>query len=104
MGPAGQGTPHVIDTEQGSGAARCWRGQNSPTARLPAVTSSHDDLLVLAHRLSHLAGPIVDGKDDGGGNGEAAGLDHDQTPVEATVVRPKAWTSTSYLRRTRRTS
>ena len=35
VGPAGQGTPHVIDTEQGSGAARCWRGQSSPTANSP---------------------------------------------------------------------
>ena len=68
------------------------------------MTSPLDLLLDLARRLVYLAGPIVATRDDGGGNGGAAGLDHGKTPVEATVVRPKARTSTSYLRRTRRTS
>ena len=90
MGPVGQRTPHVSETEQGSGAARCWCGQSSPTASLPAVTSSRRDLRDLAHLLSHLAGPIIDGKDDGGGNGGAARRDDGETSVKATVAPTSA--------------
>ena len=85
--------PTVIDSKQSSGAARCWRGQSSPTARLPAVRSSRHDLRDLAHLLSHLAGPIVDGKDDGGGNGGAARRDDGETSVKATVTQTQARTS-----------
>ena len=46
------------------------------TASSPAVTSSPDFLLDLAYLMSHLAGPIVDSRDDGGGYGGAAGLDY----------------------------
>ena len=49
------------------------------------MTSSLCDLLDLANLLSHLAGPIADSRDDGGGNGGAAGLDHGGTLVEATA-------------------
>ena len=79
--------PHVTEMEQSNGAGMTWELRSSPTARLPAVRSSRRALSDLAHLLSHLAGPIVDGKDDGGGNGGAAGLDHGKTPVEATATR-----------------
>jgi len=87
VGLGGQGTPHVIDSKQSSGPA--WHCAAAARRRRasPAVTSSLHDLRDLAKRLSHLAGPIVDGKDDGGGNGGAAGLDHGKTPVEATATR-----------------
>ena len=62
-------------------------GQSSPTANLSAVTSSRHDLLDLAHLLNHLAGPIVDASDDGGGHGGAVALDNGATPVEATAAR-----------------
>ena len=61
--------------EQSSGAVRRWHGQSSPMARLPAVTSSPSDLLDLAHLSHHLAGPIVDASDDGGGHGGSVTLD-----------------------------
>ena len=93
MGPGGQRTPHVIDSKQSSGAARCWHGQSSPTTRLPAVTSTLRDLLDLAHLLSHLAGPIVDGKDDGGGNGGAARRDDGETSAMTSAAQPKVRTS-----------
>ena len=66
---------------------RRWRGQSSPTARLPAVTSSWDDLLDKAHRLHSLPGPIIDASDDGGGHGGAVALDDGEAPVEATTTR-----------------
>ena len=87
MGPAGQGTPHVIDTEQGSGAARCWRGQSSPTANSPAVTSSHDDLLDFAHRLSYLGGFLIGASGYGGGHGGMEVRVDGETPVEAMATR-----------------
>jgi len=43
--------------------------------------------------MSHLAGPIVDGKDDGGGNGGAARWDDSDTPVTTSVAQPNVWTS-----------
>ena len=63
------------------------------------MTSSHDDLLDYAHRLSHLAGPIVDGKDDGGGNGGVEVRVDGETPVWATVARTDAVPSITELRR-----
>ena len=64
------------------------------------MTSSLCDLLDLANLLSHLAGPIADSRDDGGGNGGAAGLDHGGTPVEATAKQKRARMSIPGLRRT----
>ena len=90
MGPAGQGTPRVGDTEQSSGAARCWRGQSSPTARLPAVTSTRDDPRDLAHLLSYLVGPLVGASDDGGDHGGSEERDGGATPVETTTKKSQA--------------
>ena len=89
MGPASQMTPHVSDPKQGSGAARCWRGQSSPT-----VTSSHDDLLDLAHRLSYLGGLLVGAS---GYNGGTTGRNDGATSEEAMVTQINAWTSISGL-------
>ena len=100
MGPAGQLTPPVIETETEPAALLYGHGQNSPTANLPAVTSSRRDLLDLAHLMSHLAGPIVDSSDAGGGNGGAARMDYGGTPVEATAKRKRVRTSIPGLRRT----
>ena len=100
MGPAGQLTPPVIETETEPAALLYGCGQSSPTANLPAVTSSRRDLLDLAHLLNHLAGPIVDASDDGGGHGGSVMLDDGATPVMTSVARPKARMSTSGLRRT----
>ena len=100
MGPAGQLTPPVIETETEPAALTYGRGQSSPTVRLPAVRSSRRDLRDLAHLLSHLAGPIVDGKDDGGGNGGAARRDDGDTPATTSAAQPKVRTSTRVLRRT----
>ena len=97
MGPAGQGTPRVSDTKQGSGAAQRWRGQSSPTARSPAVTSSHDDLHDLAHRLSYLGGLLVGASGYGGYNGGTAGRNDGGTSEEAMVTQINAWTSISGL-------
>ena len=83
MGPTRQLDPHVIETETEPAAPLYGRGQSSSMARLPAVRSSRRDLHDLANLLSHLAGSIVDGNDDGSGYGGAAGLDHSGTPVEA---------------------
>ena len=83
--------------EQSSGAVRWWRGQSSPTARLPAVTSSRYDLLDLAHRLHHLAGRIVDASDDGDGHGDSARRDDGGTPVMTSAASTKAQTSIAGL-------
>ena len=97
MGPGGQGSPHVIDSKQSSGAA--WHCAAAARRRRasPAMTSMLRDLRDLAKLLSHLAGLIVDSKADGGGHGGAAGLDHGGTPVEAKVTQINAWTSISGL-------
>ena len=99
MGPSGQGTPHVSDTKQSSGAAghctaaaRRWRA-------LPAVTSSLHDLRDLAKRLSHLAGPIADPRANGGGHGGVEVRVDGETPVWATVARTDAAPSITELRR-----
>ena len=102
MGPAGQLTPPIIETKTELAALLYGCGHSSPTANLPAVTSSRRDLLDLAHLMSHLAGPIVDASDDGGGNGGAARRDHGGTPVEATAKHKRARTSFPRLRRTYR--
>ena len=104
MGPVSQGTPHVIDSKQGSYAALRWRGQSSPTANLPAVTSSHDDLRDLAHRLSYVGGLLVGASGYGGYYGGTAGRNDGGMSEEATTKQAQARTSIYYLRRTRRTS
>ena len=99
MGPTRQLDPHVIETETEPAALTYGRGQSSSTARLPAVRSSRRDLRDLAHLLSHLAGPIVDGKDDGGGNGGVEVRVDGETLVWATVARTDAVPSITELRR-----
>ena len=85
MGPTRQLDPHVIETETEPTAPLYGRGQSSPTARLPAMRSSRCDLRDLAHLLNHLAGPIVDADDDGGGYGGSARWDNGGMPEEAAV-------------------
>ena len=99
MGPTRQLDPHVIETETEPAAPLYGRGQSSSTARLPAVTSSPNFLLDLAHLMSQMAGPIVDSRDDDGGHGGAAGLDYGGTPVEAMARQKRARTSILGLRR-----
>ena len=99
MGPAGQGTPRVSDTEQSSGAAgHCVAAARRRRAS-PAVTSSLHDLRDLAKRLSHLAGPIADPRADGSDHGGTAELDHGGTSVWATVARMDAAPSITELQR-----
>ena len=64
---------------------------------LPAVTSSHGDLLDLAHTLHYLVGPPVGASDYGGVNGGAEVRVDGVTPVEATTTRPRAQTSLTEL-------
>ena len=73
---------------------------NWSVLRLPAVTSSRYDLLDLAHRLHHLAGPIVDASDDGGGHGCSARRDDGGTPVTTSAAPTKARTSIAGLQGT----
>ena len=100
MGPASQGTPHVIDSKQGSYAALRWRGQSSPTANLPVVTSSHDDLLDLAHRLSYVGGLLVGASNGGGGHGGAEVRDDGETSVKAMAAQSNTTPSITELRQT----
>ena len=81
MGPGGQGTPHVIDSKQSSGAAwHCAAAAHRRRAS-PAMTSMLRDLRDLAKLLSHLAGRIVDPRADGGDHGGMAGREIGGTPV-----------------------
>ena len=101
MGPVGQRTPHVIETRTEQAALLYWRGQSSPTANLPAVTSSHGDLLDLAHTLHWSVGPLVGASNGGGGHGGAEVQDDDETPVEATAAQSNATPNIIELRRTK---
>ena len=92
------GDPTCHRDETGPAALLYRRGQNSTAASSPVVTSSPDFLLDLAHLMSHLAGPIIDSRDDGGGYGGAAGLDYGGTPVEATARHKGVRTSIPELR------
>ena len=76
--------------KQSGGAVRCGRGQSSPTANSPAVTSSHDDLLDFAHRLSYVGGLLVGASGYGGGHGGVEVRVDGETPVEATVTQTQA--------------
>ena len=82
MGPGGQGTPHVIDSEQSSGAAGHCAAVAHRRRASPAVTSSQCDPRDLTRRLVYLAGPIVDASDDGGGHGGAEVRVDGEMPVE----------------------
>jgi hypothetical protein len=88
-----QTTTHVSDPKQGSGAARCLRSQSSTTASSPALTSTRDDPYDLTHRLHHLAGPLIDASDDGGGHGGLKERDGSGTPAMTSVAQPNARTS-----------
>ena len=90
MGPFGQRTPHVIETKTGPVALLYWRGQSSSTANLPAVTSSPDVLLDLAHTMLYLVGLLVGAINGGGGHGGAEVRDDGEMPVEATTTRSNA--------------
>ena len=100
MGPFGQRTPHVIETKTGPAALLYWRGQNSPTVNLPAMTSSPDVLLNLAHTMLYLVGLLVGAINGGGDHGGEEVRADGETPVEATVVQTNATPSITELWRT----
>ena len=100
MGPAGQGTPHVIETKTGPAALLYWRGQNSTAVSSPAVTSSPDVLLDFAHTTIYLVGLLVGASNGGGTHGGAVALDDGATPVKAMVAQTNATPSITELRRT----
>ena len=100
MGPAGQGTPHVIETKIGPAALLYWHGQNSTAVSSPAVTSSPDVLLDFAHTTIYLVGLLVGASNGGGAHGGAVVLDDGATPVEATARSSDAlYRTTETLRR-----
>ena len=72
--------------EQSRYAALRWRGQSSPTANSPAVTSSHGDPCDLTRLLDYLVGPLIGASDYGGANGGAEVRVDGVTPVEATAT------------------
>ena len=85
--------------EQSRYAALRWRGQSSPTANLPVVTS-HGDLCDLAHRLSYVGGLLVGASGYGDVNGGVEVRVDGETPVEATATQSNATPSITELRRT----
>ena len=93
-----------VRQEQSRYAALWWHGQSSPTVNLPAVTSSHDDLLNLAHRLSYVGGLLVGASGYGGDYGGTTGQNDGGTSEEATAKQAQAWTSIYYPKRTQRAS
>ena len=100
MAPTSQGTPHVSETEQSNGAGSTRKWRSSPTAGLPAVTSSPGVLLDIAHTTIYLVGLLVDASNGGGPHGGAVALDDGEAPVEATATRSNATPSITELRRT----
>ena len=100
MGPAGQGTPHVIETKTGPAVLLYWHGQNSTALSSPAMTSSPDVLLDFAHTTIYLVGLLVGASNGGGAHGGAVALDDGEAPVEATATRSNATPSITELRRT----
>ena len=100
MGPFGQRTPHVIEMKTGPAALLYWRGQSSPMANLPAVTSSPDVLLDLAHTMLYLVGLLISAINGGAGHGGAEVWADGETPVEAMVSQTNATPSITELRRT----
>ena len=93
-------TPPVIETKTGPAALLYWRGQSSPMANLPAVTSSPDVLLDLAHTMLYLVGLLVGASNGGGGHGGAEVRADGETPVKAKVAQSNATSSIYGLRRT----
>ena len=86
--------------EQSRYAALWWRSQSLPTVNLPVVTSSHDDLCDLAHRLSYVGGLLVRASSYGDVNGGVEVRVDGETPVEATATQSNATPSITELRRT----
>ena len=100
MGPAGQGTPHVIEMKTGPVALLYWRGQNSTAVSSPAVTSSPDVLLDFADTTIYLVGLLVGASNGDGTHGGAVALDDGEAPVETMATRSNATPSIIELRRT----
>ena len=98
MGPAGQGTPHVIETKTGPAALLYWRGQNSTAVSSPAVTSSPDVLLDFAHTTLFLVGLLVGASNGGGGHGGAKVRADGETPVKDKAAQSNATPSIYGLR------
>ena len=86
-------TPHVSETRTEQATLRYWRGQSSPTARLPAVTSTRGNPSDLEHLLSYLVGPLIGTSDDGSDHGGTEERDGGATPVETTATQPNVRTS-----------
>jgi len=61
------------------------------------VTSSHGDLLDLAHTLHYLVGPLIGARDYGSVNGGVEVQVDGETPVEATVTQSNATPSIDTL-------
>ena len=99
MGPSGQGTPHVSDTKQSSGAAGHCAAAARRRRASPVVRSSWYDLHDLANLLSRMVGPIADPRANGGGHGGVEVRVDGETPVWATVARTDAAPSITELRR-----
>ena len=85
-----------VRQEQSRYAALWWRGQSLPTVNLPAVTSSHDDLRDLAHRLSYVGGLLIGASGYGGDYGGTAGRNDGGSSEEATAKQAQARTSIYY--------
>ena len=92
--------PRISETRTEQAALLYRRGQSSPTANSPVVTSSRWDLLDLAHLLHYLVGLIVGASADGGGHGGTARRDDGGTPVTISVAQSNARTSIYELRET----
>ena len=88
-----RGTHWSARPKQSTAVLLDGRGQSSPTASTPAVTSSQCDPRDLTRRLVYLAGPIVDTSDDGGGHGGSAELDGGATLATTSAAQPKVQTS-----------
>ena len=90
--------PRVSETRTEQAALCYWRGQSSPTANSPVMTSSLGDPRDLTRRLDYLVGPLIGASDDGGDHGGSEERDDGGTPVEATTFQPRARTSIYELR------
>jgi len=82
------------------GDVRCWRGQSSPTASLPAVTSSPRDPHDIAPRLVYLVGTLDEATRGGGAHGGTARRDDSGTPVMTLAAQIQPQTSIPELQGT----